>query len=226
MADEQTGQRGRRAIRLAQLLLVLAALGLWVASRLTWVVIESFDGLGQPKTTTLSGATWSTALLPLALLLLAAAVAGLAVRGWPLRLLAVLVAAASAAAGYLAISQWVVPDIAVRAADLAAVPVMFLVGSDRRYAGAALALAAAVIALLAAVLLMRSAATAKSAGTRYVAPAVRRSAVRAEDVETDVKAGTASERVLWDALDEGRDPTAEAPGADDGPDPVSDNQGR
>ena len=45
------------------------------------------------RPTTLSGATWSTALLPLALLLLAAAVAALAVRGWPLRVLAVLVAA-------------------------------------------------------------------------------------------------------------------------------------
>ena len=78
----------------------LAALGLWVASRLTWVVSpDSFDGLGQPKTTTLDGGAWSTALLPLALLLLAAAVAGLAVRGWPLRLLALLVAAAERRGG-------------------------------------------------------------------------------------------------------------------------------
>ena len=72
-------------IRVAQLLLVVSALGLWVASRLPWVAVRSFDGLGQPKTSTLSGATWSNALLPLAVLLLAAAVAGLAVRGWLLR---------------------------------------------------------------------------------------------------------------------------------------------
>ena len=63
---------------------------------------------------------WSTALVPLALLLLAAAVAALAVRGWPLRLLAVLVAAASAGMAYLAISLWVIRDVAVRGADLAA----------------------------------------------------------------------------------------------------------
>ena len=213
---------GRRTIRLAQLLLVLAALGLWVASRLPWVVIRTFDGLGQPKTTTLDGGAWSTALLPLALLLLAAAVAGLAVRGWPLRLLALLVAAASAAAGYLGISQWVVPDVAVRAADLAGVPVMFLVGSERQYVGAVLTLAAAVCTLLAAVLLMRSATSARAATTKYVAPAARRSAARADDVQTATADGDSSERMLWDALDEGRDPTEDTRRSG----PESDSEGR
>ena len=78
-----------------------------MASRLTWVQVSSFDGLGQPKSADLSGAAWSTALIPLALLALAAAIAALAVRGWPLRVLALLVAAASAGMGYLAISLWV-----------------------------------------------------------------------------------------------------------------------
>ena len=45
----------RAMIRIGQLLLVLAALALWVASRLAWVEVRSFDGLGQPKTATLSG---------------------------------------------------------------------------------------------------------------------------------------------------------------------------
>ena len=40
----------------AQLLLVVAAVALWTASRLPWVVIRSFDGLGPPKSVTLSGA--------------------------------------------------------------------------------------------------------------------------------------------------------------------------
>ncbi len=110
-------------IRLAQLLLLLSAGALWVASRMVWVEVQSFDGLGQPKTTALTGASWSTALVPLAVLLLAAAVGALAVRGWPLRLLAVLVAAASAGMAYLAISLWVIRDVAVRAAHLADVPV-------------------------------------------------------------------------------------------------------
>ena len=207
MAEFNSG--GWRTIRLAQLLLVLGALGLWVASQLPWVVIRTFDGLGQPKTTTLDGGAWSTALLPLALLLLAAAVAGLAVRGWPLRVLALLVAVASAAAGYLGISQWVVPDVSVRAADLAGVPVMFLVGSERQYGGAASTLAAGVCALLAAMLLMRSVTAARGVTTKYVAPAARRSAARSDDVMVTAADDDVSERTLWDALDDGRDPTEE-----------------
>ena len=189
-------------IRIGQLLLVLAALALWVASRLAWVEVRSFDGLGQPKTATLSGAAWSTALVPLARLVLAAAVAALAVRGWPLRLLAVLVAVASAGMAYLAISLWVIRDVAVRAAELAQVPVASLVGSQRYYWGAVITLVAAVCALVGAVLLMRSAPRARSGVTRYVARASRR-----EAAQRDEAASAMSERMIWDALDEGRDPT-------------------
>ena len=183
--------------RLAQLLLVLAAAGLWGASRLTWVQITSFDGLGQPKTTDLAGSTWSTALIPLALLVLAAAVAALAVRGWPLRVLSVLVGAASAGMGYLAISLWVLADDAVRAARLAEVPVADLLDTERHYTGAVLTLVAAVLSLLGAVLLMRSATHRRAEAVRYTRRA------------TEDEAGDAamSERMIWDALDEGRDPT-------------------
>ncbi len=184
--------------RAAQLLLVLAAAGLWVASRLTWVQISSFDGLGQPQTADLSGSTWSTALIPLALLVLAAAVAALAVRGWPLRILAVLVAAASAGMAYLAISLWVVVDVAVRAARLADVPVADLLDTQRHYGGAVVTLVAAVLSLLGAVLLIRAATRGRAEATRYA----RRPAVDAEE-----PAAAMSERMIWDALDEGRDPT-------------------
>ena len=123
MADAQPDRPGRRTIRIAQALLVAAAAGLWAASRLTWVDLRTFDGLGPPKLIALSGAAWSSALVPLALVLLVTAVAALAVRGWPLRILGMLVAIASLATGYLAISLLVIPDVAVRAADLAHVPV-------------------------------------------------------------------------------------------------------
>lgn len=185
-------------IRVAQLFLVVAAAALWVASRLTWVQISSFDGLGHPKTADLSGSTWSTALIPLALLVAAAAVAALAVRGWPLRLLALLVAAASAGMGYLAISLWVVVDVAVRAANLAEVPVADLLDTQRHYTGATVTLVAALLSLLGAVLLMRSATRGRTDAARYA----RRSATKAEE-----PAAAMSERMLWDALDEGQDPT-------------------
>ncbi|UGU32380.1 TIGR02234 family membrane protein [Mycolicibacterium smegmatis] len=191
--------------RAAQALLVVAALGLWGASRFNWVEVRSFDGLGQPKTTALTGASWSTALIPLALLALAAAVAAMAVRGWMLRLLAILVAAASAGMGYLAISLWAVRDVAVRAADLALVPVAQLTGTHRYYTGAVITLAAAVCTLLGAVLLMRSAnGSQRAVAARYAAPAARRTAA-----QQDVPSESMSERMIWDALDEGHDPTGD-----------------
>lgn len=191
--------------RVAQLLLVLSALALWVASRMPWVDVTSFDGLGQPKSTTLNGATWSTALVPLALVALAAAVATLAVRGWVLRLVGGLVAVATVGMGYLGIGLWVVPDVAVRAAELAQIPITALIDTQRHHAGAVVTLVAAGCALAGAVLLVRSAAQAKAGGPKtgkYLAPAAKREAARRETPE-----GEMSERMIWDALDEGRDPT-------------------
>jgi uncharacterized membrane protein (TIGR02234 family) len=211
MADARRDRRARLTIGVAQLLLVVAAGALWTASRLPWVVIRSFDGLGPPKEVTLSGASWSTALLPLALPTLATAVAALAVRGWPLRLLAGLLAAASLAVGYLGVSLWVIPDVAVRGADLAHISVVSLVGSERRYWGAGVAVAASVCILIAAVLLMRSAMSGREGATKYASPAIRRSIARRGDADgvmlEEPETPEMSERMIWDALDEGRDPT-------------------
>ena len=185
-------------IRTAQLGLVLAAAALWGASRMTWVDVTSFDGLGQPRTVALSGGSWSTALVPLAVLLLATAVAALAVRGWPLRALAILSAIASAGMAYLAISLWVTRDVGVRASHLADAPVADLVGTQRHYGGAVVTVVAAVVTLACAVLLLRSATRESTGAARYA----RRTAV-----STDKADDAMSERQLWDALDEGRDPT-------------------
>ncbi|MGV0850083.1 TIGR02234 family membrane protein [Mycolicibacterium phlei] len=185
-------------IRAAQAGLVLAAAGLWGASRLTWVEVTSFDGLGQPKTVALTGGTWSTALVPLAVLLLAAAVAALAVRGWPLRALAVLVAVVSAGTAYLAISLWVIADVAVRASNLAESPVADIIGTQRHYAGAVITVVASVLTLACAVLLMRSAGREQATPARYS----RRTAPAQEEPGEPL-----SERAIWDALDAGSDPT-------------------
>ena len=205
MADARPARTRRRTVVIAQVLLVAAAGALWAASRLPWVVIRSFDGLGPPRAVTLSGASWSTALLPLAALMLAAALAPLAVRGWPLRALAGLLALAGLAVGYLGISLWALPDVAARGAELARVPLTTLVGSERRYAGAGLAVAAAVCAVLAAVALVRSA--------RFPATMRRREDAPAAAAETP-EVSQMSERMIWDALDEGRDPTARPGGPD------------
>jgi uncharacterized membrane protein (TIGR02234 family) len=200
MADAQPDRPGRRTIRIAQALLVAAAAGLWASAGLTWVDLRTFDGLGPPKLIALSGAAWSSALVPLALVLLVTAVAALAVRGWLLRILAVVVAIASLATGYLAISLLVIRDVALRAADLAHVPVLWLVGSQRHYPGPAITLATAVCTLVGAVLLMRAAASGRGADTKYVTPAARRLVAQRDEK-------IMSERMIWDALDEGEDPT-------------------
>jgi len=189
-------------IRIAQLLLVIAAGALWAASRLTWVEVSSFNGLGQPKTVTLSGGGWSTLLVPLAAVLLAAAVAAFVAKTWRLRLMAVVIAAISAVLAYLAISLWAIRDAAVRAAHLADVPVADLVGTQRHYGGAVVTLFAAVVTLVAAVLFLRSRANIGSESDKYSAPARRREAARRQD-----PGSATSERMMWDALDEGRDPT-------------------
>ena len=218
MTDAQPATAARLTIRIAQVLLVASAVGLWGASRLTWVDLRTFDGLSPPKLTPLSGAAWSSALLPLALVLLATAVAALAVRGWALRVLAVLVALASLAAGYLAVSTLEAPDVAVRAAELARVPLVELVGSQRYYPGPVITLVTAVCTLIGAVLLMRAATSARGTATKYLTPAARRSAATRDD-------GPMSERMIWDELDEGRDPT-EASQPNDNPPAEPDTEGR
>ena len=190
-------------IRIGQLLLLLAAGALWLASRMTWVTVTSFDGLGQPQTATLTGGKWSTALVPLALMLLAAVLKSTVGPWWQQRLLAVVLGGMSAVMAYLAISQWVIPDVAVRAAGLADVPVANLVGTERHYWGAVVTLIAAVLTLAAAVLFMRAPVKDATDDEKYEAPARRREAARRRTAAGD----DMSERMIWDALDEGRDPT-------------------
>jgi uncharacterized membrane protein (TIGR02234 family) len=165
---------------------------------MVWVDVQSSDGLGQPKTTVLTGGSWWTALVPLAAILLVAAVAPIAVRGWRLGLLAVIVAGISAVMAYMAISLWVLRDVAGWAVHLAEVPAADLLGTQRHYGGAILTLVAAIGALVGAVLLMRSVAKPRPEVDRYER---RRSPQSLQD------GGDTSERVIWDALDEGSDPT-------------------
>lgn len=139
----------------------------------------------------------------------------------PLRALAGLLALASLAVGYLGVSLWALPDVAVRGAELTHVSVMSLVGSERRYWGAGVTVAAATCALIAAVLLMRSASdsgSARSSAIKYTTPATRRSIGRRDDASGAMLEGRQtpemSERMIWDALDEGRDPT-DAPSESD-----------
>ena len=94
-----------------------------------------------------------------------------------------------------------------------------LVGSQRHYPGPVITLATAVCTLVAAVLLMRAATSARGTATKYLTPAARRSLAQRDEK-------TMSERMIWDELDEGRDPTdqPQAPDRETGHEP--DTEGR
>jgi uncharacterized membrane protein (TIGR02234 family) len=53
---------------------------------------------------------------------------------------------------------------------------------------------------------MRAAASARGAVTKYLTPAARRSLAQ-QDQTPQTTQTTMSERMIWDALDEGEDPT-------------------
>ena len=90
----------------------------------------------------------------------------------------------------------VMAGVGPRGAELAGVGVATLVSSERHPAGAVVTLVAAVVVLVAAVLLMRSAVSAADQSAKYAVAGSSNPEMAGE-----------SERGMWDALDEGRDPT-------------------
>ncbi len=83
-------------------------------------------------------------------------------------------------------------------------------GSGRRYWGAGFAVTAAVSIVIAAGLLMRSAMSARESAAKYASSRVRRSTALRDSAGAGGQEtpSVISERMIWDALDEGRDPTA------------------
>ncbi|MFD6269693.1 TIGR02234 family membrane protein [Nocardia asteroides] len=201
-------------------LLALAAAGLWASSRMTWVTVHSADGLTEPRTDELVGATWFGALTPLALVLLASIAAVFAVKGGLRQLLGVVIAVVAAVAA--------VPGFALvmgegrtaeRAGTLAELPVRAVVSSaDVHVAPAILSIVAAVLALAAGVLLTRRTGQSGQLSGKYDNPVFRRADASAQvnkQREDTATAAPLSDRVLWDALDAGTDPTDTDEGPDD-----------
>lgn len=215
----------RRTQVLASVLLALAALALWGASRLRWARILAGDGLAPVRNFDVRGADWSPWLTPLALVLLAAILAAMSLRGWGLRLVAILVAAGGVLAAFPAVSLLVEGTdeaYAARAIDLADRYAVYTVTPNIWVA--IVVLAGTVCSVAAAVLLLRVASGA-GLSTKYRTPAARRDEVEAKifadyDRRKAAAAGDTdpdapSERLMWDALDTGIDPTDSAERRDD-----------
>lgn len=165
-------------------LLVVGAGALWLASRLTWTWSRQVTPLRGTVTVTGSGADVSSALVPLAVLALAAVAAVLAIGGWARRVVGVLVGLAGTAAvwsGMIGVSDVFGPhpDGYPRS------QVLF---------GHTAAVLAGLLLVAAAVLVIRGAAGMPRMGGSYQTPAA---AKRRRDPDTE----------LWQALSEGRDPT-------------------
>jgi len=166
-------------------LLALGAGALWLASRLTWSWSRQPTPLRGVQVVSVNGAGVSSALVPLAVLALTAVAAVLAIGGWGRRLVGLLVGVAGVAAVWAGTG------------GLSAVFGPHPVGYPRLQIlfGHGLAMLAGVLLVVAAVLVVRGAARLPRMGAGYQTPSA---AKRRRDPDTE----------LWQALSEGRDPTA------------------
>ncbi|KAA0021051.1 TIGR02234 family membrane protein [Antrihabitans cavernicola] len=201
----------RRSPVPAVVLIVAAAACLWGSSRLTWVRVHSSDGLGEAKTDSLLGSTWVAVLTPLALTLVAAIAALFALRGRLRQVLGVVIALVAAACAVPALALLIGATTDERAKQLAELPGRSTVTSVDTFAfPPALALVGAIAAFLASLLLVRRQTAGPAMSSKYDNPAARRADVARQiaDDGDDKPGEQPSERVLWDALDAGEDPTA------------------
>ncbi|MDA3637055.1 MAG: TIGR02234 family membrane protein [Rhodococcus qingshengii] len=194
---------------------------------MTWVHLTSSDGKTLERTTDLDGSTWAAAMTPLALALLAAIAASFAVRGWALRVVGLLVALVAVAVAVPAVQLLVSgasADRAVELAELSGHPEDL--STTVSVLPALLALLGAVAALGAAVLLMRKPPVRGGLSSKYDNPAARReAAAKLGQGDKPASDEPVTQRMLWDALDAGEDPTAtdrdDGVGGDNGAKPGS-----
>lgn len=217
-SDATSPKGGRsRSAAVAVVLLLIGAACLWGSSRMTWVHVTSFDGLGEERSTDLLGSAWAAASTPLALALLAAVAASFAVKGIASRVLAILVLLVAVGAGLPALESLLGEVSDSKAASIAELPARAEVTSTVAFAlPAVIALIGAVSALFAAVALFRKPTTRKVLSSKYDAPASRREEVArraksaADGTGANGEGEDLTERMLWDALDAGEDPTDES----------------
>ncbi|MFT4395177.1 TIGR02234 family membrane protein [Gordonia lacunae] len=232
----------RRLQVIAALLMAAAAAAFWGASRMTWATVSAEDGLSPQRAFEVNGGDWSPWLTPLALVYLAGILAALSVRGWALRVVAILVAVGGVLAAFPAISLITGGTDSDYAADAGSIPDRYVVlYVDTNTLAALVVLAGTLCAVGAAVALLRVAKGA-TRSSKYTTPAARREEIETEifadyerrkAIQTDAgttaadtaptEPGTdpgkpgaadadptppgANERMMWDALDTGIDPT-------------------
>lgn len=233
----------RRALAISSLLLAIAAICLWAASRMTWATVVGADGMSPPRTFRVHGSDWSPWLTPLAIVLVAAIAATAALRGWLQRLVAVIVAVIGVVVMIPAISLLTSGDNTSYAAKAIEIPARYQVLQMTTNSwSAVVAILGGLCAIVAAISILRVGRTGTSMSSKYLSPGARRaelerqvfadraaapdtvagdgresarvarddSAEHAGDAESTAASGSGTdlnERMLWDALDTGEDPT-------------------
>ncbi|QPK78466.1 TIGR02234 family membrane protein [Corynebacterium lizhenjunii] len=196
--------------------MTLAALGLWAASRMTWVHATVDDDKSGTATYDLTGSTWALESTAVALLLLAGALAGLALRRGARRGIGVAVALAAAGVAWRPVAlltygadldrtQQLLHSAGDNTTAVGAESISSwaqVTAADATVTGPALAIAAAAVALFGAMLLAMRPGQDSARSTRY-----ETKAVRADKLQQELRESPNSGRVLWDALDEDIDPT-------------------
>jgi uncharacterized membrane protein (TIGR02234 family) len=174
------------------LLMPVASAILWGASAIVWVTQRyqtPFSGEISPGAT---GATLRPELVPLALAMLAAVAAVLATGGWFRRLIGVLVLLTGGLLVWRAVGWYSGGPFAVPAP-----PGSTTIGAHSiNPAGLVLMSVAGLVLVVAGLLVVLRGHRMPAMGAKYSAPGARKT-VRDPD------------RVLWEALDQGEDPTDE-----------------
>jgi uncharacterized membrane protein (TIGR02234 family) len=223
MSERRDAGRNRRLAIIA-VLLGLAAIAFWAASRMTWAELIAADGMAPPRTFTVTGSKWTLLLTPLAIVLLAGIAAAASLRGWALRVTALIVAAVAVLGVLPAITLLTGDDHVSYAAKVIDMPSRYQpLQVDTSVAPGFVVLLGALAAVLGAVVMLQTASRDAPMSSKYKSPAARRaeleeqvfaqraadqkSAREARPAATPPEGAANNERMLWDALDTGDDPT-------------------
>lgn len=195
--------------RISALLLAVAAAVLWAASRMAWITADIFDDKSGASTHAVIGGLWSTEQTAVALLLLAGALAGLALRRVGRRMVGIV----SALAG-IGVS-WAPLGLLAGEPDPQRVHQLLSTGDEAQISawaeitglsvstgGPALAMVGAALALFSGVLLATRPGHDSARLNRY-----EKKQNREAKIVHDLEAEPDSGRVMWDALDADIDPT-------------------
>lgn len=198
------------------LLMAVAATLLWFSSQTTWITATVDDDKAGTGELAVQGSTWSLELTAIALLFLAGVIAGLALRRTARRIVGAVVALAAIGVSWrpmaaltsqvdLARLQMLLQaqqsnDNAVESVAISS----WAVVRDATVSplGPVLALIAAAFGLVGGILLAMRPGADGVRSTKY-----ETKAARAEKLEEELETAPDSGRVMWDALDEGIDPT-------------------